>query len=95
MQVAPSNIETQLMTHPAVKDVAVVGLPHDIDGEHPLAYVVIKTNQEGRPLANPQELIDFTNGLKTELFDATSIELFFLKRMNCILYQKKWSMKND
>ncbi|XP_046636730.1 4-coumarate--CoA ligase-like 7 [Daphnia pulicaria] len=60
-KVAPSNIETQLMTHPAVKDVAVVGLPHDIDGEHPLAYVVIKTNQEGRPLANPQELIDFTN----------------------------------
>jgi acyl-coenzyme A synthetase/AMP-(fatty) acid ligase len=51
--------------------VAVVGLPHDIDGEHPLAYVVIKTNQEGQPLANPQELIDFTNGLKTELFDAT------------------------
>jgi acyl-coenzyme A synthetase/AMP-(fatty) acid ligase len=71
LQVAPSNIETQLMTHPAVKDVAVVGLPHDIDGEHPLAYVVIKTNQEGQPLANPQELIDFTNGLKTELFDAT------------------------
>jgi acyl-coenzyme A synthetase/AMP-(fatty) acid ligase len=72
LQVAPSNIETQLMTHPAVKDVAVVGLPHDIDGEHPLAYVVIKTNQEGRPLANPQELIDFTNGLKTELFHTAS-----------------------
>ncbi|XP_046636731.1 4-coumarate--CoA ligase-like 7 [Daphnia pulicaria] len=60
-KVAPSKIETQMMTHPAVKDVAVIGLPHDIDGEHPLAYVVIKTNQEGRPLANPQELIDFTN----------------------------------
>jgi acyl-coenzyme A synthetase/AMP-(fatty) acid ligase len=72
LQVAPSNIETQLMTHPAVKDVAVVGLPHDIDGEHPLAYVVIKTNQEGRPLARPQELIDFTNGLKTEIFHTTS-----------------------
>ncbi len=68
MQVAPSKIETQMMTHPAVKDVAVIGLPHDIDGEHPLAYVVIKTNQEGRPLASPQELIDFTNGLRMESF---------------------------
>ncbi|KZS12491.1 Uncharacterized protein APZ42_022630 [Daphnia magna] len=60
-KVAPSNIETQLMTHSAVKDVAVVGLPHDIDGEHPLAYVVIKMDDQGHPLVTAKELIDFTN----------------------------------
>jgi acyl-CoA synthetase (AMP-forming)/AMP-acid ligase II len=54
------------MTHSAVRDVAVVGLNHEVDGEHPLAYVVIKTDEEGRPLASPKELIDFTNGLKME-----------------------------
>ncbi|KAK4025575.1 hypothetical protein OUZ56_014636 [Daphnia magna] len=59
--VAPSNIETQLMTHSAVQDVAVVGLPHDIDGEHPLAYVVIKMDDQGHPLVTAKELIDFTN----------------------------------
>lgn len=51
------------MTHSAVKDVAVVGLPHDIDGEHPLAYVVIKMDDQGHPLVTAKELIDFTNGI--------------------------------
>ncbi|XP_059353083.1 uncharacterized protein LOC130688491 [Daphnia carinata] len=60
-QVAPSNIEAQLMTHSAVKDVAVVGLPHGVDGEHPLAYVVIKMDDQGRPLVTAKELIDYTN----------------------------------
>lgn len=55
------------MTHSAVKDVAVVGLHHEVDGEHPLAYVVIKTDEKGRPLASPQELIDYTNGLKKKI----------------------------
>ena len=46
------------MSHPAVEDAAVVGLPHDIDGELPCAFVVLKSEQ----LASAEELIQFTNG---------------------------------
>lgn len=67
MQVTPSTIETQLMAHWAVNDVAVIGLPHDIDGEHPLACVVIRKDQQGRPLVSTKELIDFANGIDSFL----------------------------
>ena len=58
-QVVPTNIEKHMMTHPAVEDVAVIGRPHDIDGEHPLACVVLKENAT----ATEEELIQFTNGI--------------------------------
>jgi acyl-CoA synthetase (AMP-forming)/AMP-acid ligase II len=38
--VYPSEIERALMTHPAVRDAAVVGMPDEDYGEVPLAYVV-------------------------------------------------------
>jgi acyl-CoA synthetase (AMP-forming)/AMP-acid ligase II len=38
--VYPSEIERALMSHPAVRDAAVVGTPDDDYGEVPLAYVV-------------------------------------------------------
>ncbi|KUN00173.1 2-succinylbenzoate--CoA ligase [Streptomyces yokosukanensis] len=38
--VYPSEIERALMSHPAVRDVAVVGMPDEDYGEVPLAYVV-------------------------------------------------------
>ncbi len=38
--VYPSEIERVLMTHPAVRDAAVVGMPDEDYGEVPLAYVV-------------------------------------------------------
>nr|CAD7256902.1 unnamed protein product [Timema shepardi] len=39
-QVSPSELESILLTHPAVKDVAVVGIPEPVFGELPLAYIV-------------------------------------------------------
>jgi acyl-coenzyme A synthetase/AMP-(fatty) acid ligase len=36
----------------------VVGLPHDIDGEHPLAFVVLRPEHQ----VKAEELIQFTNG---------------------------------
>nr|CAD7458247.1 unnamed protein product [Timema tahoe] len=38
--VSPSELESILLTHPAVKDVAVVGIPEPVFGELPLAYIV-------------------------------------------------------
>ncbi|XP_048510853.1 4-coumarate--CoA ligase 1-like [Athalia rosae] len=38
--VSPFEIETILSSHPGVADVAVVGMPHPVDDEHPLAFVV-------------------------------------------------------
>nr|CAD7398770.1 unnamed protein product [Timema poppensis] len=40
MKVSPSELESILLTHPAVKDVAVVGIPEPVFGELPLAYIV-------------------------------------------------------
>jgi acyl-coenzyme A synthetase/AMP-(fatty) acid ligase len=54
----PTNIEKHMMTHPAIEDVAVVGLPHDDDGERPLAFVVLSEDSK----VTAEELIDYTNG---------------------------------
>lgn len=39
-QVAPAELESVLLTHPAVRDAAVVGMPHAEGGEAPKAFVV-------------------------------------------------------
>ncbi|XP_076287406.1 luciferin 4-monooxygenase-like isoform X2 [Lasioglossum baleicum] len=38
-QISPSEIENLLLTHPGVLEVAVVGIPHPTDDEHPVAFV--------------------------------------------------------
>ncbi|GGY00494.1 class I adenylate-forming enzyme family protein [Streptomyces minutiscleroticus] len=55
--VYPSEIERALMTHPAVRDAAVVGTPDEDYGEVPLAYVVA---EEGTGAA---ELLGHVAGL--------------------------------
>ena len=57
-QVIPTTIEQQIMTHPAVKDVGVIGQPHDEDYERPLAFVVVK---EGHSVT-AEEIIQHTKG---------------------------------
>jgi 4-coumarate--CoA ligase len=51
-QVAPAELESLLLTHPAVADAAVVGLPDEEAGEIPVAYVVLKPEVA----ATPEEL---------------------------------------
>ncbi|GIF16346.1 class I adenylate-forming enzyme family protein [Actinoplanes teichomyceticus] len=48
--VYPSEIERALMTHPAVRDAAVVGIPDEDYGEVPLAYVVAEPGTAAREL---------------------------------------------
>ncbi len=54
-QVAPAELESLLLTHEAVADAAVVGLPDDEAGEIPVGYVVLKPNAS----ATPEELQAF------------------------------------
>ncbi|XP_013172822.1 PREDICTED: 4-coumarate--CoA ligase 2-like [Papilio xuthus] len=46
MQVAPAELESILRSHPAVQDAAVIGIPHEIYGEVPKAFVIRKNGKE-------------------------------------------------
>jgi acyl-CoA synthetase (AMP-forming)/AMP-acid ligase II len=53
--VYPSVVEAELCQHPAVAECAVIGLPHEEDGEEVVAVVVLR--EEG--LASAGEIADF------------------------------------
>ncbi len=46
VNVYPRDVEEAVMTHPAVREVAVVGLPHETWGEQVVAYVVTAPGAE-------------------------------------------------
>src|SRR5205807_3990718 len=56
--IAPAEIESLLMEHPAVMDSAVIGVPDDEAGELPKGFVVIRPGHS----ATPEEILDFANG---------------------------------
>lgn len=41
INVSPAEIEYILGTHPAVLNVVVIGIPHEIDEQHPMAVVTL------------------------------------------------------
>lgn len=55
MQVAPAELESILRSHPAVQDAAVIGVPHDFNGEAPKAFIIKKNGQN----VSPEELQSF------------------------------------
>ncbi len=57
-QVPPAELEALLLTHPAVADVAVVGLPDDEAGEIPAAFVVLRPGAT----ATEADLTEFVAG---------------------------------
>lgn len=59
MQVPPAELEGLLLTHPAVQDAAVIGVPDSEAGELPRAYVVLKHNAS----AEAEDIIKFVEGM--------------------------------
>jgi fatty-acyl-CoA synthase len=57
INVSPAEVETFLLRHPSVSDVAVVGVPHDVKGEVPVAFIVASD-----PNLTEADLLDFCRG---------------------------------
>jgi acyl-CoA synthetase (AMP-forming)/AMP-acid ligase II len=56
--VYPSEVENVMGSHPKVKDVAVIGVPHEKWGESVTAVIVLHENQT----ATPEEIITYCKG---------------------------------
>lgn len=69
----PSDIEKHIAKHPAVQDVAVVGLPDETDGELPQAFIVL---QKGYCIT-PEELECFVDG-NDQIYDRAVLFLTLL-----------------
>lgn len=41
-QISPGEIEKVLISHPAVMEAVIIGIPHELDDEHLLAFVTKK-----------------------------------------------------
>jgi len=54
-QISPGEIENVLTFHPTVMEAVVIGIPHELDDEHLLAFVTKKSGAK----VTEQELIDF------------------------------------
>ncbi len=55
--VYPSDVENIMSKHPAILEVAVVGVPDDYRGESPKAFVALKENYRGK--VTEEDIIDW------------------------------------
>lgn len=69
----PSEIEAVLREHPAVKEVAVVGVPDDLQGQNVKACVVLKEEQN----TNSNDLIAFCGEQGLEVYKTPAYVDFF------------------
>lgn len=58
LKVYPREVEEELIEHPAVQEVAIIGAPHAIRGETVMAFVVLQDDET----ASEEELIEFCKG---------------------------------
>jgi acyl-CoA synthetase (AMP-forming)/AMP-acid ligase II len=65
----PAELEQALVSHPAVVDVCVVGVPHERWGETPKAIVVLRSE------ATERELIDHCRAIVGSVKKITSVEV--------------------
>ncbi len=57
-QVAPAELEAELLTHTAISDAAVIGKPDAEAGELPMAFIVAAPGQTAPTLGEVQEYLD-------------------------------------
>ena len=87
------EIEDVLYKHPAVKDAAVIGVPHDKWGETPKAFVTLKEGIE----VSEQELIAFCRDQIAHFKCPTAIEFTTLPKTSTgkiqkfVLREKEWA----
>ncbi|WP_018084600.1 AMP-binding enzyme [Desulfurispora thermophila] len=55
--VFPEEVEMLLLKHPAIQQVAVVGVPDPVRGESVKAFVVLRENYKGQ--IKPEEVIEW------------------------------------
>nr|CAD7587074.1 unnamed protein product [Timema genevievae] len=67
-QVAPAELEAILLKHPSIEDAAVVGVPDEVSGELPKAFVVKKQGVD----VTEEEIVKFVAG-------NTTLKLLILK----------------
>ncbi len=67
----PAELENAIAAHPAVREVCVVGVPHEKWGETPKAIVVLAPDHE----LDPTELISFTREQVGAIKKITSVEI--------------------
>jgi long-chain acyl-CoA synthetase len=44
-KVFPSEVEDMMLLHPKIKDIVIVGIPHEIKGEAPMAFIQLKEGE--------------------------------------------------
>ncbi|KAH1010818.1 hypothetical protein HUJ05_005061 [Dendroctonus ponderosae] len=59
-QVPPAVVEQILQEHPSVKQCIVIGIPHEVEGDHPMAIVVLHQSFVGR--VTEEEITSFVEG---------------------------------
>lgn len=57
LKVAPAELEDLLLTHPRIRDVAVIGVPDPAAGELPKAFVVRSDES-----LTPENVMEFVKG---------------------------------
>jgi long-chain acyl-CoA synthetase len=67
--VYPAEVESVLAAHPAVADVAVIGVPSDKWGETPLAFVVARGTDP-----DPADIIEFARAHLAHFKCPTAVE---------------------
>lgn len=78
-RLGPAEIETVLNSHPAVAESACIGVPHELKGEVPICFVVLKPGYEPSE-ALRQELIKLSEEALGKAFGAVE-DVKFVKML--------------
>ncbi len=70
----PAEVENVMYGHPAVAEVAVIGVPHDRWGETPMAMVVLKAGLMSDAIPTADDLLQFTRQSLARYKCPTAIE---------------------